>query len=289
MAPKAAEANATESINTPARDYHATAGPSKRMQEFMDVMKGADSTPTASTSASTAVPGEDGWVADGEQKKRKEKIKKREGKAEEIEENEAVKDHGEDDDVAWLRRRQAASNGDVSQTADDKPSVSQSAREVHTMLTLQADDELILSTRRLFIRNLAFITTSTDLSSHFSTFGPIEEVHLPVSQQTGQPLGTAFVLFRDPQHALEAFRKLDKTTFQGRLLHVLPGRAKPGQERSGGDGVVDGQVLGKARETRGEVKKGAETRRKEESSKGVNWATMYMNVSGTCRSLRLSC
>ena len=42
--------------------------------------------------------------------------------------------------------------------------------------------------------------------------------------------------------------------------------------------MVDGQVLGKSKETRGEVKKGVETRRKEETSKGVNWATMYMNV-----------
>jgi len=48
------------------------------------------------------------------------------------------------------------------------------------------------------------------------------------------------------------------------------------------DGIVDGQVLGKVKEGRGEVKKGVETRRREESSKGVNWASMYMNVSFPC-------
>ena len=145
---------------------------------------------------------------------------------------------------------------------------------------MDPDAKLILSTGRLFVRNLAFSVTSDDLSSHFSSFGPIESVHLPVSQ-TGDPLGTAFILFRDPQHALDAYRKLDKTTFQGRLLHVLPGRARPGQEPTavaqslGGEG----QVLGKIRDGRQEVKNKGEQKRTEANSKGVNWATLYMNVS----------
>jgi multiple RNA-binding domain-containing protein 1 len=138
------------------------------------------------------------------------------------------------------------------------------------------DDELILSTGRLFVRNLAFVTTESDLMTHFSAFGPIEEVHLPT--HSGEQLGTAFILFADPAHALAAFKKLDKTAYQGRLLHVLPGRAKPGQERNVA-GVVDGKVLGKATEGRGDVKKGVDDKRKEQSAKGVNWASMYMNVS----------
>lgn len=136
----------------------------------------------------------------------------------------------------------------------------------------------MLGTGRLFVRNLAFVTTEADLRSHFSTFGPLEEVHLPVSNQTGSPLGTAFILFRDPSDALGAYKTLDKTTFQGRLLHVLPGRAKPGQEVNM-DGVLDGKVLGKVNTGKGEVKKGIEAKRKEESARGVNWATLYMNVS----------
>lgn len=141
-----------------------------------------------------------------------------------------------------------------------------------------SDEKLILGTGRLFVRNLAFVTTEADLRSHFSTFGPLEEVHLPVSSQTGQPLGTAFILFRDPADALGAFKTLDKTTFQGRLLHVLPGRAKHGQEVKM-EGVLDGKVLGKVAVGKGEVKKGIEAKRKEESARGVNWATLYMNVS----------
>lgn len=127
------------------------------------------------------------------------------------------------------------------------------------------------------MRNLAFVTTEAELRTHFSPFGPLEEVHLPVSTKTGSPLGTAFVLYRNPEDALSAYKTLDRKTFQGRLLHVLPGRAKHGQEVNL-DGVLDGKVLGKVNTGKGDVKKAIEAKRKEESSRGVNWATLYMNV-----------
>lgn len=145
---------------------------------------------------------------------------------------------------------------------------------------LSADEQLILSTSRLFVRNLAFITTSESLLTHFSTYGRIDECHLPVSQTTGEPLGTAFLQFHNAEGALSAYKALDKTTFQGRLLHVLPGRVKPGQEGAvGGSGVVDSKVLGKRDQGKGEVKSKVDERRKQESAKGVNWASLYMNVS----------
>jgi len=136
-----------------------------------------------------------------------------------------------------------------------------------------------LSTGRLFVRNLAFTANADELTAHFAPFGHLESVHLPVSH-TGEPLGTAFILFRDPAHALSAFEAMDKTTFQGRLLHVLPGRARPGQEvKAEGVGEVQGGVLGKAKEGHSEVAGKADAKRKAESAKGVNWATLYMNVS----------
>ncbi|OXG90689.1 multiple RNA-binding domain-containing protein 1 [Cryptococcus neoformans A2-102-5] len=226
--------------------------PNKRLQEFMSVMKGVDpamAPPEASTS-----------TAEGT---KKEKSVKGKEKSEEPEEAEA-----DDDDAAWLRRRQAALEGE--------PSTPQ----------LSADEQLILSTSRLFVRNLAFITNSESLSSHFSTYGRIDECHLPVSQTTGEPLGTAFLQFHNPEDALAAYRALDKTTFQGRLLHVLPGRAKPGQEGAvAGSGVVDGKVLGKRDEGRGEVKSKVDAKRKQESTKGVNWASLYMNSDAVAASV----
>lgn len=86
-------------------------------------------------------------------------------------------------------------------------------------------------------------------------------------------------MYTSPEAALAAYKALDKTAFQGRLLHVLPGRFKPGQEvvqRGLGDKT---KVLGKDVLEKGAIKKGVEDKRKNEAGKGMNWATLYMNVS----------
>lgn len=43
--------------------------------------------------------------------------------------------------------------------------------------------------------------------------------------------------------------------------------------------MVDSKVLGKRDQGKGEVKSKVDERRKQESAKGVNWASLYMNVS----------
>ncbi|KAK4688469.1 multiple RNA-binding domain-containing protein 1, partial [Tremellales sp. Uapishka_1] len=268
-APPSKKAKLMENPSTSANlEPLPTAGPSKRLQEFMDVMKGVDpSAMLPESSAAGAVPGEAGWVADGLKEKEKgRKGKEKETVADAVREVEV--DEG-DDDAAWLRKRQKAMEGEAATTTTPR---------------LSADEELILSTGRLFVRNLSFLTDVPDLTAHFSTFGPVEDVHLPLSHTTSEPLGTAFILYTDPAHALEAYRKLDRTIYQGRLLHVLPGRARPGQERVV-EGVVDGKVLGKATEGKGAVKKGVDEKRKEESAKGVNWASMYMNSDAVAASV----
>ncbi|GFZ43298.1 Multiple RNA-binding domain-containing protein 1 [Saitozyma sp. JCM 24511] len=273
------------------------AGPSRQLQEFMDVMKGVDPIASSSKSAVTAVPGEEGWVAEGlkgkpdeaKKKSRREKIAEKKSQLEAgtgggnqkgKERSRSPEAEEVDDDAAWLaRRRKAALDEEEGDAVDGDAEVEQITTPT------DPDSQLILSTGRLFVRNLAFVTTSDELSSHFGRFGHIEEVHLPVSQTTGEPLGTAFILFRDPQDALSAYNTLDKTTFQGRLLHVLPGRARPGQERTGAEKIIGGDVLGKTKEGRAEVKGKIDAKRTEQSARGVNWATMYMNSDAVAASV----
>ncbi|GMK60095.1 hypothetical protein CspeluHIS016_0903120 [Cutaneotrichosporon spelunceum] len=231
----------------------------KGLKEFMEVMKGVDVTKPVEP-----VPGEAGWTAGA-------KDKSAEVESEEEVEQEAVDD--DDDDAAWLAKRQQRLDGDE----DAGPSEPK----------LDPEDALILSTGRLFVRNLAFVTTAEDLRDEFGKYGSVVDVHLPVSHKTGEPLGTAFVLFREPEDALTARRKLDKMTFKGRLLHVLPGRARPGQETvvAAGKGTTDGKVLGKAAEARGDVKARQDEKRTQASAKGLNWATLYMNSDAVAASV----
>lgn len=111
-------------------------------------------------------------------------------------------------------------------------------------------------------------------------------MHIPQAK-TGEPLGTAFLLFREPSAALAAFKQLDKKSFQGRLLHILPGRAKPGQAKDMTE-VTEGAVLGKVKDTRAEVVGKKEEKRKGETARGVNWASLYMNVSDYISSAQCS-
>jgi multiple RNA-binding domain-containing protein 1 len=238
----------------------------------MDVMKGGAD---ASNPSSTAVPGDASWVAEGKgkvapkPKKQKGKEKAEEAEGDEEEAEDAPED---DDDAAWLANRRKETITEVEEDEDEE--------DEETGTKVDPEEALILSTGRLFVRNLAFVTTAEDLTSAFERFGPLVDVHMPVSQKTGEPLGTAFILFRNPEDAVSARKTLDKKTFQGRLLHILPGRARPGQESTTDTkGITDGKVLGKAVETRGEVKDKVDEKRKADGARGVNWATLYMNVS----------
>ena len=249
----------TANDGAPENPLVAEAGPSnKRLQEFMEVMRGTN--PGKSTDeVAGAVPGEKGWVADG-QKSQQSPKSKRKGKEKDISLSPQASEDEEDDDAAWLKKRQTAKLEDTA--IEEKP---------------DADVDLLRSTGRLFVRNLPFTATSEDLNTTFSQYGTVEEVHLPVSR-SGDPLGTAFILYRDPQHAVEALRALDKSTFQGRLLHVIPGRAKPGQESQARGLGEDGEVLGKIKQGRADVKGKSEQKKKDAGAKGVNWASLYMNV-----------
>jgi multiple RNA-binding domain-containing protein 1 len=96
---------------------HSKAGPSKRLQEFMDVMKGQEGVVPGGSGG--AVPGEEGWVADGLKGKDTAKVKEsKKGKEKSVEpEQEDVQE--EDDDAAWLKRRQTTALGEGSDSAQD--------------------------------------------------------------------------------------------------------------------------------------------------------------------------
>lgn len=60
--------------------------------------------------------------------------------------------------------------------------------------------------------------------------GPVTEVILPVDRNTRKVKGYAVVTFLVPENAAKAFMKLDGSIFHGRMLHLLPGKAKQSLE-----------------------------------------------------------
>ncbi|KAL5016171.1 hypothetical protein ScPMuIL_005760 [Solemya velum] len=79
---------------------------------------------------------------------------------------------------------------------------------------------------KLFVRNLSYTCTDEDLEAHFGKYGPLTEVILPIDSLTKKLKGFAFITYMIPENAVTAYSKLDGSVFQGRMLHILPGKTK---------------------------------------------------------------
>ncbi|KAF5663067.1 multiple RNA-binding domain-containing protein [Fusarium heterosporum] len=125
--------------------------------------------------------------------------------------------------------------------------------------------ESIRRTSRLFVRNLPYTATQQDLQEAFERFGTLEEVHLPVGN-SGTSKGFALILFTEPSGAVEAFQAMDGTTFQGRIIHIIPASAKR-------DTGLDEFAISKL-----PLKRQNLIRKKQEASASTfNWNALYMN------------
>uniref|UniRef100_T1HN71 RRM domain-containing protein n=1 Tax=Rhodnius prolixus TaxID=13249 RepID=T1HN71_RHOPR len=94
------------------------------------------------------------------------------------------------------------------------------------------NEENIGESGRIFIRNLAYSLTEEEIQNLFTKFGPLAEVILPIDRISRQLKGYGIVTFVMPEHALNAYTALDGTILHGRMLHLLPARAKEGLEES---------------------------------------------------------
>ncbi|CAF3032171.1 unnamed protein product [Rotaria sp. Silwood2] len=97
--------------------------------------------------------------------------------------------------------------------------------------TFEPINESIGETGELFVRNLSYRTTEQDLEKLFNPFGQITNINMPIDSLTKQPKGFAHITFMFPEHALRAFNELDGHAFQGRLLHILPGKTQQQQQQ----------------------------------------------------------
>ena len=85
----------------------------------------------------------------------------------------------------------------------------------------------------LFVGNLNFQTTESDLRALFEPFGQIERIHIATDRDTGQARGFAFVEMANDEQAKNAMTSLDGKELGGRNVKVNEARPK---ERSGPSG-----------------------------------------------------
>jgi cold-inducible RNA-binding protein len=88
--------------------------------------------------------------------------------------------------------------------------------------------------KKLYVGNLSFQTTSQDLQELFGQAGTVESAQIIEDRDTGQSKGFAFVEMSSDAEAASAIDQFNGKEVAGRMLKV--NEARPRENRSGGGG-----------------------------------------------------
>ena len=87
--------------------------------------------------------------------------------------------------------------------------------------------------KKLFVGNLSFQTTESDISNTFAQYGTVESVQIITDRDTGRSKGFGFIVM-DQEGADKAIAALNGSQVEGRALTV--NEAKPMVKREFGGG-----------------------------------------------------
>jgi cold-inducible RNA-binding protein len=80
--------------------------------------------------------------------------------------------------------------------------------------------------KSLFVGNMSFQTTESELRELFAPFGQVTRVHMAMDRETGRARGFAFVEMPNDAEAAQAMTALDGKELSGRNLKVNEARPK---------------------------------------------------------------
>jgi cold-inducible RNA-binding protein len=96
--------------------------------------------------------------------------------------------------------------------------------------------------KNLFVGNMSFQTTESELRAMFEPFGQVSRVHIAMDRETGRARGFAFIEMPNDAEAAKAIAGLDGKEVGGRNLKVneaRPKTASSGPRGGGGGGGFD--------------------------------------------------
>ena len=95
--------------------------------------------------------------------------------------------------------------------------------------------------RKLYVGNLPYQTTESDLETLFATTGTVATVTVMRERETGRARGFAFVEMASDADASNAIRMLNESSFGGRNLAVNEARPQEARSNGGGRGFDGGR------------------------------------------------
>ncbi len=84
--------------------------------------------------------------------------------------------------------------------------------------------------KKLYVGNLPYQTTTDDLRTHFSQAGTVVDAVVIMDKSTGRSKGFGFIEFEKEEEAAKAIEMFSQKDFQGRALVV--NEAKPQEPRN---------------------------------------------------------
>jgi RNA recognition motif-containing protein len=79
----------------------------------------------------------------------------------------------------------------------------------------------------IYVGNLAFSVTESELRSAFEEYGSVEKVSIIQDRETGRSRGFAFVEMNDAEEAKKAIEGLNLASINDRKITVNEARPKP--------------------------------------------------------------
>lgn len=112
----------------------------------------------------------------------------------------------------------------------------------------------------IFVGNISFRSTESDLRAAFEPFGQIDQVRIMTDRDTGRSRGFAFVEMTNDAEAAQAITALNGKEVDGRALNVNEARPKTDRKPSAGRGGGGGRGGFSRDDYSGSVRKSREPR-----------------------------
>jgi RNA recognition motif-containing protein len=93
----------------------------------------------------------------------------------------------------------------------------------------------------IYVGNLSYDVTETDLTAVFGEYGSVTDVQIPVDRETQRKRGFGFIKMATDDEETKAIGELDSAEWMGRVLKVNKARPREDRKSSGGGSWGDKQ------------------------------------------------
>ena len=129
--------------------------------------------------------------------------------------------------------------------------------------------------KRLYLMNLPFMIADDELKSVFGKFGEINEIFIPKDFKSINKggLGYAYISYQTVESAILALSAMDKSVFQGRILHISPAQIK--KTDSSKTPYLNNTIPEKSKKSDYKTKKSLKNKMNYDDE--TNWNYLFMN------------